>query len=118
MADDDGVMYSVAADYELDVGNLVVFHGRGPPASSAMTLFFSHLSRLLEKAYLVLLIDLCACVRVFFFLLNGVCMPAISRVLQQFWDEYRCVLSGLSIRNHNYSCSRAFRGVSIFVSRL
>jgi hypothetical protein len=67
MADDDGVMYSVAADYELDVGNLVVFHGRGPPASSAMTLFFSHLSRLLEKAYLVLLIDLCACVRVFFF---------------------------------------------------
>jgi hypothetical protein len=37
MADDDGVMCSVAADYELDVGNLVVFHGRGPPASSAMT---------------------------------------------------------------------------------
>jgi hypothetical protein len=37
MADDDGVMYSVAADYELDVGNFVVFHGRGPPASSAIT---------------------------------------------------------------------------------
>jgi hypothetical protein len=37
MADDDGVMYSVAADYELDVGNLAVFYGRGPPASSAMT---------------------------------------------------------------------------------
>jgi hypothetical protein len=41
MADDDGVMYSVAADYELDVGNLAVFYGRGPPASSAMTEYSS-----------------------------------------------------------------------------
>lgn len=77
-------------------------------------LFFSHLSRLLENAYLVLLMT---CVRIFFSL-NGVCMPEISRVLQQFWDEYRCVSSGLSIRTHNCSCSRAFRGVSVFVSRL
>jgi hypothetical protein len=32
------IMSSVASDYELDIGNLLIFHGRDPPPlSSSMT---------------------------------------------------------------------------------
>jgi hypothetical protein len=36
--EDGAIMSSIASDYELDIGNLLIFHGRDPPPlSSSMT---------------------------------------------------------------------------------